>query len=277
AGSPLPRVPRADAHQHDRGRGVGVEGAGDEPAFTPTPSPRPSPPHPADAGRCVERGGEGEDVAPRPHTWILADEFTATLDRTLAKVVAFNVRRLADRSGIGFLLATTHEDIAGDLAADVHVRCGLDGQIAVACQRSTGFQPVREEDVDGTHGLETRATDARRIRFFDELTITGGTKTDWQRFAGWHYRSHNLGFVRQVKLLRHGAEAIGICVFVSPPTSLKARNRYFGRSGRWDRASLQALNRQLLMLSRVVLHPTYRGAGIAAWFVRQCCEMSGYP
>ncbi|HUG89429.1 MAG TPA: ATP-binding cassette domain-containing protein, partial [Planctomycetaceae bacterium] len=35
-------------------------------------------------------------LARRPR-WIVADEFTATLDRTLAKVVAYNVRRQADR------------------------------------------------------------------------------------------------------------------------------------------------------------------------------------
>lgn len=67
-------------------------------------------------------------LAQRP-TWIMADEFTATLDRRLAKVVAFNLRKIATRSDIGFLLATTHEDISADLAADVHVRCQLDGQI----------------------------------------------------------------------------------------------------------------------------------------------------
>lgn len=35
--------------------------------------------------------------------------------------------------------------------------------------------------------------------------------------------------------------------------------------------ALSALNRKLWLLSRVVLHPTYRGAGIAAAFVRQAC------
>ncbi len=64
--------------------------------------------------------------------WLLADEFTATLDRTLAKLVAFNVRRLADRTGRGFLLATTHQDIMEDLAPDVHVHCHLSGEIDVA-------------------------------------------------------------------------------------------------------------------------------------------------
>jgi ABC-type ATPase with predicted acetyltransferase domain len=63
--------------------------------------------------------------------WVLADEFTATLDRTLAKVVAFNLRRLADREQLGFLLATTHEDVAADLQPDLHVRCSLDGNIVV--------------------------------------------------------------------------------------------------------------------------------------------------
>jgi ABC-type ATPase with predicted acetyltransferase domain len=60
--------------------------------------------------------------------WIVADEFTATLDRTLARVVAFNLRKIADRSGIGMLLATTHEDVAADLAPNVRIECRFDGE-----------------------------------------------------------------------------------------------------------------------------------------------------
>ncbi len=67
----------------------------------------------------------------RKPAWIVADEFSATLDRTLAKVIAFNLRRLADRTGIGFLLATTHEDVLADLAPSLHVACRLDGQIQI--------------------------------------------------------------------------------------------------------------------------------------------------
>ncbi len=63
-------------------------------------------------------------ISKKPN-WILADEFTATLDRTLAKVIAFNLRKLADRTGIGFLIATTHEDIVEDLAPDLHIQCAL--------------------------------------------------------------------------------------------------------------------------------------------------------
>jgi ABC-type lipoprotein export system ATPase subunit len=69
-------------------------------------------------------------LSQRPR-WVVADEFTATLDRTLAKVIAFNLRRVADRTGVGFLLATTHEDVAEDLQPDVRVRCRLDGEVRV--------------------------------------------------------------------------------------------------------------------------------------------------
>jgi len=63
--------------------------------------------------------------------WLIADEFTATLDRTLAKVLAYNLGRVARRQKVGCLLATTHEDVGEDLAADVLVRPDLDGGIVV--------------------------------------------------------------------------------------------------------------------------------------------------
>ncbi len=69
-------------------------------------------------------------VALKPQ-WIVADEFTAVLDRTTAKVIAYNVRRIADRYGVGFLLATAQHDIAADLSPDLSVKCDLDGRVTV--------------------------------------------------------------------------------------------------------------------------------------------------
>ena len=40
---------------------------------------------------------------------------------------------------------------------------------------------------------------------------------------------------------------------------------------------MQTLNKQLITLSRVVIHPTFRGAGVASKFVRRSCELSGMP
>jgi ABC-type ATPase with predicted acetyltransferase domain len=63
--------------------------------------------------------------------FVLADEFTATLDRPLAKVVAFNLRKLVTRTGVGVLAATTHDDVATDLNPDVWVKCAGDGVTTV--------------------------------------------------------------------------------------------------------------------------------------------------
>jgi ABC-type ATPase with predicted acetyltransferase domain len=189
--------------------------------------------------------------------FLLADEFAANLDRTLAKVLAFNLRKMVTRTGVGALLATTHEDVIADLRPDLHVRCLGDGDV----------RPVRDD----------HAREPRPISFADELRVEVGSRRDWPAFARWHYRSHHLGFVKRVVLLKHGAEMVGICVFATPAAGLAARSRFFGLRGPRTRLALDALNAQLWVLSRVVLHPTYRGAGIAADFVRRACRTCPVP
>jgi GNAT superfamily N-acetyltransferase len=76
-----------------------------------------------------------------------------------------------------------------------------------------------------------------------------------------------------VILLWHGNEPIGICVFGTPAASLSLRSKYFGLSNPRSGVAMAALNQQLWLLQRVVIHPTYRGAGIAARFVRRACQL----
>ncbi len=191
----------------------------------------------------------------REARFLLADEFAAILDRTLAKVLAFNVRKLCTRTGVGFLAATTHEDLFDDLNPNRHVNCLGDGEIEV----------------------KRREVQKRPISFQHELSIAEGSQKDWPRFARWHYRGHKLAFVKRVVLLRHGREPIGICVFSAPAASLKLRSRYFGLSNTRSEAAMAALNEQLWLLARVVLHPTYRGAGIGADFVAQSLRILPGP
>jgi GNAT superfamily N-acetyltransferase len=110
------------------------------------------------------------------------------------------------------------------------------------------------------------------VSFANDLWLSPGTRADWAYFARWHYRSHRLAFTRRVVLLWHGDEPIGVCVFSTPAASLTLRSRYFGLHHPRGSLALAALNRQLWLLSRVVLHPTYRGAGLAAAFVRRACQ-----
>lgn len=59
-------------------------------------------------------------LAQRPKV-ICIDEFCAALDRISAAVVAHNVRRCADRTGMSFIIATSHDDLLEDLDPDVVV------------------------------------------------------------------------------------------------------------------------------------------------------------
>jgi GNAT superfamily N-acetyltransferase len=112
----------------------------------------------------------------------------------------------------------------------------------------------------------------KAVSFAHQLWLSEGAVADWPYFARWHYRSHRLAFVRRVVLLWHGAEPVGVCVFASPAAGLTPRSRYFGLHRPSSREHLAALNQQVWVLARVVLHPTYRGAGLAAAFVRRACE-----
>jgi GNAT superfamily N-acetyltransferase len=72
-------------------------------------------------------------------------------------------------------------------------------------------------------------------------------------------------------------EPIGICVFASPVAGLRLRNKFFGLSGRANGETLAALTNQLWVLARVVIHPTYRGVGLAAALVKRACELCPVP
>jgi hypothetical protein len=188
------------------------------------------------ASRGRERPGcEKTPVAHAPSSkrkdapFVLADEFCAMLDRPLAKVLAFNLRKLCMRMSVGALLATTHDDFIDDLQPDVLVRCHGEGAIDV----------------------EPRALKKKRLSFADEFWLSDGAIADWPHFARWHYRSHELGFVRRVVLLWHKSEAVGICVFASPAASLTLRSRFFGLNRPRSREHLAALNKQLWVLARV--------------------------
>ena len=111
------------------------------------------------------------------------------------------------------------------------------------------------------------------MSFAHDLWVSDGTRADWPHFARWHYRSHHLAFTRRVILLWHRDEPIGICVFGTPAASLSLRTRFFGLHNPRSCVALSALNDQLWLLQRVVIHPTYRGAGVAARFVRRACEL----
>jgi len=62
---------------------------------------------------------------------IFGDEFCSNLDRVTAAVIAFGVRKFARKYGVTFVLASSHDDLVGDLEPDVLVVRKLDGSAEV--------------------------------------------------------------------------------------------------------------------------------------------------
>ncbi len=68
-----------------------------------------------------------------PEKLIIADEFCSVLDRTVACVICWQLRKLIRRQGKMLIAATTHEDIAGDLSPEHWLQIDLGGQLTWVC------------------------------------------------------------------------------------------------------------------------------------------------
>lgn len=76
--------------------------------------------------------------------WI-ADEFLAVLDRTTAKVIAFNLQKVARRVGATVLVATTHDDMVQDLAPSLFIEKHYREKVAIH-RPEEGFKSTLTEE-----------------------------------------------------------------------------------------------------------------------------------
>jgi len=181
--------------------------------------------------------------------WIM-DEFAATLDRDTAKIVAYNLQKLARQQGRAVLAATTHTDLLGDLNPSVHIHKRFGKELTV------NYYPN---------------TPAKECSLTREMRIEEGTTEDWRRLAGFHYRSHKIAGPRKIFSLKRGDELCGVIVYCYPPPTA------FGRRCVLPKMSMRELNEKLSVISRVVVHPKYRTIGLGAKLVRETLAKAGTP
>jgi ABC-type lipoprotein export system ATPase subunit/GNAT superfamily N-acetyltransferase len=179
--------------------------------------------------------------------WIL-DEFAATLDRDTAKVVAWNLQKIARSEGKCVLAATTHKDLLLDLNPDVHVHKRFGKEIHVAYYPS----PV-----------------SRSCSLVGEMRVVEGSMADWRELSCFHYRSHRVPAPRKIFCLKRGDELCGVIVYCYPSPAC------FGRRQVLPKLPMRELNRQLSTISRVVIHPKYRSLGLGAGLVRETLGLCG--
>ena len=178
------------------------------------------------------------------------DEFCSLLDRDTAKIVAFNVQKLARRLGKSVIAATTHRDLFDDLAPTVHVHKRFGREVKVR------YYPGN------------KAEECSLVR---EMRVEEGGIEDWRRLAGFHYRSHRIAAPRKIFCLRRGDELCGVIVYCYPPVACFGRRKVLPKMG------MKELNEKLSIISRVVVHPKYRGIGLGAKLVKETLPKAGTP
>ena len=181
--------------------------------------------------------------------WIL-DEFAATLDRDTAKIVAYNLQKLARQQGKAVLAATTHTDLFEDLNPSVHIHKRFGKEITV------NYYPN---------------VPAKECSLVREMQIQEGTTKDWRKLAGFHYRSHKIAGPRKIFCLKRKDELCGVIVYCYPPPTS------FGRRLVLPKMSMKELNEKLSIISRVVVHSKYRTIGLGSKLVKETLAKAGTP
>jgi ABC-type lipoprotein export system ATPase subunit len=110
--------------------------------------------------------------------WIL-DEFAATLDRDTAKIVAFNLQKLARQQGKAVLAATTHTDLFEDLNPSVHIHKRFGKEITVnyypnvPAKECSLVREMRIEEAQLKIGVGSQAFIIAAIRLLDPAKFSG--------------------------------------------------------------------------------------------------------
>jgi len=182
--------------------------------------------------------------------WWILDEFASTLDRDTAKIVAFNLQKIARKYGRAVLAATTHTDLLEDLTPSVHIHKKFGKEITVR------YYPNKP---------------AKECSLVKEMRIEEGSYGDWKQLAQYHYRSHRIPNIRKIFTLKRNKELCGVIVYSYPPPISAGRKQAIGE------INPKELNRLLSTITRVVIHPKYRGIGLGAKLIKETLPKAGTP
>jgi ParB-like chromosome segregation protein Spo0J/N-acetylglutamate synthase-like GNAT family acetyltransferase len=186
--------------------------------------------------------------------WVV-DEFCASLDRITARVVAYSFQKVARKLGKTVVVATAHDDLIGDFQPDLVVEKGFEVDVQVA----------------------RNVVEPKPCSVFADAHIEKGSFEDYERLKRFHYRSKNekekanLRMKDCYKLLYKG-NLIGVIVYSHSYLNLKPRNMVFGERyvftpGDLNKARL--VNEEIARISRVVIHPKFRGVGLGEFLVKE--------
>lgn len=185
--------------------------------------------------------------------WLL-DEFCATLDPVMARIISYLLQKVARKLGKTVAVATTHNHLEEDFQPDILIEKGF------------------ENDVKLTHNDFS----PNLCSIYDKISIEKSNLEDYSKLSRFHYRTkeNETGSLRVkdcYKLL-FGDKLIGVIVYSHSFLNLKPRNLVFGQRYVFTPGDLhkaQLINEEITRISRVIIHPKFRGIGLGAYLVKE--------
>jgi ABC-type ATPase with predicted acetyltransferase domain len=179
----------------------------------------------------------------------LCDEFCSTLDRTTARIVAYNIQKHARRSNSTLLVATTHTDLREDLNPSIYIHKGWGKEIEIE------YRPNAEP---------SRCTVAQ------DVEIVETDKREYHKLAYLHYRNHKIPAPLKIFSMKLKGETIGVIAYMYPSISSSGRKKVVGYSPK-----LEELNKEWATVGRVIIHPKYRSIGLGSRIVEDTLPLVG--
>lgn len=182
---------------------------------------------------------------------IVIDEWCNALDELTAAAVAWSTSRALTEMNKRTVYITSREACLTDTAWDCNLRLGWSGEV----------------DVWWNPATPSRST------AHDLCYYTPGTGRDWKRLKPLHYIAGNPATVRSYHAIRHTKTdaTLAVAILSFPAMACSARNlasdRRYTRSHSPEIAAL--LNREVAVLSRIVVTPELRGIGLASRLIRE--------
>jgi ABC-type lipoprotein export system ATPase subunit/predicted GNAT family N-acyltransferase len=192
---------------------------------------------------------------------LILDEFGATLDRETAKVIAWLLQKVVRHNGGTLVVATTHRDLFDDLNPTLYVLKKFGPEADV---KRFDFHP-------------------RFCSIHQSISIRPGTRQEIEGLELFHYRGKLSSFQYQEvfvaeRTTEYASEVVGGIVYSSTFMNLRARNYVLPMySGATDSSKGEALNKEVLRISRVIVLPKFRGIGLASRIVRETMPLVNRP
>lgn len=167
---------------------------------------------------------------------VVLDEFCSSLDRETAKATAYTIQKIARKKGLTLVAATAVNDLLEDLNPSLYI--------------VKHFGPAIE--------MKRFPYSRKPCSLLKDIKIEEGSVEDWKILSFLHYRSHRLGGV--VKIFRAVLEGrvVGVVVYSVPFLRPSGFHNFFDV----DWYSRERFG-NVLRVQRVVVHPSFRGIGVA--------------